>query len=141
MTFDELLGKARAYQESRTLLTAIELDLFTAVGDGATAEEVAQRISASLRGTRLLLDAVVAMGALTKTDLLYRNIPEIRPYLVSGSPDYAQPGLMHSVNLWKTWTSLTDAVRAGTSVMEPGWKAEMRNGQKRSSPRCTGTAP
>jgi predicted O-methyltransferase YrrM len=27
---------------------------------------------------------------------------------------------MHSVNLWKTWTSLTDAVRAGTSVLQPG---------------------
>jgi predicted O-methyltransferase YrrM len=123
MTFDELLGKARAYQESRILLTAIELDLFTAVGDGATAEDVSRRIGTSVRGTRLLLDAVAAMGGLTKTGATYRNTPETRRYLVAGSPEYAQPGLMHSVNLWKTWTSLTDAVRAGTSVLPPGVEA------------------
>lgn len=120
ITFDELLGKARAYQESRTLLTAIELDLFTAVGGGATAEDVASRIGASLRGTRLLLDAVVAIGGLTKAEGVYRNTPETARYLVAGSPENAQPGLMHSVNLWHTWSSLTSAVRAGTSVIEPG---------------------
>jgi SAM-dependent methyltransferase len=120
MTFDELLGKARAYQESRTLLTAIELDLFTAVGDGANAEEVAARLNASIRGTRMLLDAVVAIGGLTKSEGIYRNTPETARYLVAGSREYAQPGLMHSVNLWHTWSSLTQAVRSGSSVIEPG---------------------
>lgn len=120
LTFDELLGKARAYQESRTLLTAIELDLFTAVGDGSTAESVASKLGASVRGTRMLLDAVVSIGALTKSGDLYENTPELRRFLVAGSPEYAQPGLMHSVNLWKTWTSLTDAVLAGTAAVKPG---------------------
>lgn len=120
MTFDELLGKARAYQESRTLLTAIELDLFTAVGGGSTAEDVAQRIGASVRGTRMLLDAVVAIGGLTKAGAIYNNTEETAHHLVAGSPEYAQPGLMHSVNLWHTWSTLTDAVRAGASVVQPG---------------------
>jgi SAM-dependent methyltransferase len=123
MTFEELLGKARAYQESRVLLTAIELNLFTAVGEGADAEAIAARVGASVRGTRLLLDALVAVGGLSKVGEVYRNSEETKRYLVAGSPDYAQPGLMHSVNLWKTWSTLTDAVRAGTSVVQPGVEA------------------
>jgi hypothetical protein len=124
LTFDELLAKARSYQESRTLLTAIELDLFTAVGDGADAEAIAQRLNASVRGMRMLLDAVVAIGGLTKSDGVYRNTRETQRFLVAGSREYARVGLMHSVNLWKTWSSLTDAVRAGTTVVTPGTETQ-----------------
>src|SRR5512135_721516 len=40
---DDLAQTVRGYQESRVVLTALELDVFTAAGEGATAEEVAAR--------------------------------------------------------------------------------------------------
>jgi DNA-binding CsgD family transcriptional regulator len=58
MTIDELVERARAFQQSRALLTALELDLFTAVGDGATAEQVAARLETDPRATAMLLNAL-----------------------------------------------------------------------------------
>ena len=37
--------------------------------------------------------------------------------MIEGKPDY-MAGLMHSVHLWRTWSTLTDAVRAGTTVVQ-----------------------
>jgi hypothetical protein len=46
---DELSQTARAFMESRILLSAIELDLFSAVGDSATAAEVAAKLETDPR--------------------------------------------------------------------------------------------
>jgi SAM-dependent methyltransferase len=110
----------RAFQESRVLLTAVELDIFTAVGTGATARQVGARLHTDARATETLLNALVAMGALVKNDHLFQNTPETTRYLVAGSPEYARPSLMHTVHLWRAWNTLTDAVRKGTAVIQPG---------------------
>jgi ubiquinone/menaquinone biosynthesis C-methylase UbiE len=120
MTFEQLTDAARTFQASRVLLTAIELDIFSAVGDGATANEVAGRVGSDARATAMLLNAVVALGALRRSGERYENLDDIARYLTRGSPDYVQPALMHWVNLWKTWSTLTEAVRVGTTVITPG---------------------
>lgn len=119
-SFAELMETMRAFQESRVLLTAVELDVFTAVGEGATAAQVAGRLPADPRATEVLLNAVVALGALTKEGGTFRNTAETGRYLVAGAPDDARPALMHTVNLFQSWATLTECVRAGTSVLPPG---------------------
>jgi len=111
-----LMDTMRAFQESRVLLTAVELDVFTAVGDGATAPQVAAKLGANPRATESLLNALVAMQALAKTGDLFRNTPATARYLVGGSSDDARPGLLHTVNMWSSWSTLTDCVRTGTAV-------------------------
>jgi len=123
-SFSDLMQTMRSYQEGRLLMTAIELDVFTAVGDGATAAEVAERIEAHPRSTETFLNALVAIGALTKKKDVYRNTPDTARYLTAGSPDNQRPALMHTVNSWKAWTALAGAVRAGTAVSRPGVEAE-----------------
>jgi DNA-binding CsgD family transcriptional regulator len=59
-TFEDLINRVRAFQESRALLTAIELDLFSAVRQGATAAEVASRLQTDERATEMLMNARVA---------------------------------------------------------------------------------
>lgn len=113
---DELTQAMRGFQESRVWLTAVELDVFTAVGSGATAAEVAVKLGTDARAMELLLDALVALRALEKQEGVYRNTPVTARYLVRGSPDDARLGLMHTVGMWKRWSTLTDCVRAGTSV-------------------------
>jgi len=115
--FNQIL---RGFQESRLLLTAIELDVFTAVGTGATALQAARRMKTDARATGMLLNALVAMGALEKSDGVYLNTAETRRYLVAGSPDNARPALMHTVNMWRAWNTLTESVRAGAAVLPPG---------------------
>ena len=110
-SFPEMMQTMRSFQESRVLLTAVELDIFTAVGNGSTAAQVAARINANARATGSFLNALVAMEALSKKDGVFQNTPETARYLVAGSPDYARPWLMHTVHLWDSWCTLTEAVR------------------------------
>jgi predicted O-methyltransferase YrrM len=116
-TFDELSQIMRTAQESRTLLTAVELDVFTTVGAGETAAGVATRLSLNPRATEMLLNALVALGALEKKDGVFHNTSETARYLVAGSPGDSRQALMHVVNGWRLWSTLTDAVRTGNSVM------------------------
>src|SRR5208282_4130891 len=113
---DDLNQTLRAYMESRALLTALELDVFTAVGGGATAAEVAKKISTHPCATKMLLNALVAMGMLTKQQGVFCNTPTTARYFAEGSKDNARPGLIHLANLWHRWSNLTDCVRAGTAV-------------------------
>ncbi len=113
---DDLNQTLRAYMESRALLTALELDVFTAVGNGATAEEVAKKISTHPRATEMLLNALTAMGALAKQQGVFRNTPVTARYFADGSKDNARPGLIHTANIWHRWSNLTDSVRLGTAV-------------------------
>lgn len=116
---DELMEMLRGYQASRVLLTALELDLFTAVArtpGAASAEGLAAELKTDPRATRMLLDALVALGLLAKKGSAYANGPMASRYLVAGAPDDARLALRHNVSLWATWSTLTECVRAGHTV-------------------------
>jgi (2Fe-2S) ferredoxin/precorrin-6B methylase 2 len=123
---DDLNQTLRAYMESRALLTALELDVFTAVGSGGTAAEVAQKISTHPRATEMLLNALAAVGLLRKQQEVFHTTSETARYFAEGSKDNARPGLIHIANLWHSWSNLTDCVRAGTAVghQEMGQRGE-----------------
>jgi uroporphyrinogen-III synthase/predicted O-methyltransferase YrrM len=109
---DTLIERIRAFQESRVLLTAIELDVFAATSEGATAAVVARKIGAGPRATEMLLNALAALGVLEKRDDVFRNTPEAARQLCGDS----RLALMHTVHLWPRWSTLTECVRAGTAV-------------------------
>jgi len=113
-----LMELSRAFQGSRIFLTAYELDVFTVIGDGKkTSKEVASAIGADPRGTDRLLNALCALELLFKSDGKFSNSPAANQMLVKGKPGY-QAGLMHSVHLWDSWSTLTGAVRKGGLVRQ-----------------------
>jgi (2Fe-2S) ferredoxin/predicted O-methyltransferase YrrM len=111
--FDQMI---RSYWPARVLLTALELDIFTAVGDGANADHIARKIQANPRAAAMLLNALVALGVLSKTGDEYRNTSDSARFFVQGSKDNHRNGLLHIANIWHRWSALTDAVRSGTRV-------------------------
>jgi (2Fe-2S) ferredoxin/2-polyprenyl-3-methyl-5-hydroxy-6-metoxy-1,4-benzoquinol methylase/DNA-binding CsgD family transcriptional regulator len=113
---DDLNARIRAFQESRAILTALELDIFTAVGEHASPAEVAGRLDTDPRATEMLLNALTAMGLLLKQGHRFRNTPVAARYFSTASPDCARTALLHTANLWKSWSTLTECVRAGTAV-------------------------
>ena len=113
---DDLNETIRGFMPSRVILTALELDVFTAVGSGATALKIAGTIQAAVRSTEMLLDALVSLKLLQKHDGVYSNAPVAARFLVEGVPDSARAGQMHTVNMWRRWSTLTEAVKSGTSV-------------------------
>lgn len=118
LTADALQGMARAFRQSRVLLTAFELDVFTAIADGAdTAEAVAAAAGTDPRPTDRLLNALVATGLLEKRQGRFMNSAVSARHLVRGTPGFLS-GLGHAAQLFRSWATLTDAVRAGTSVID-----------------------
>jgi len=114
-SLEDLMNRIRAFQESRALLTAIELDLFSAVGQGATAVEAANRLGTDERATEMLMNALAALGMLEKKNGVFRNTPLAAQYLTEGSGDNVRLAMMHTAYLWHRWSTLTDCVRSGTS--------------------------
>ena len=113
---DDLNELARAFMPSRALLTALELDIFTAVADGASPEAVAKKTGASPRSTEMLLNALASLKLLDKREGMFFTTAATARFFEEGSRDSARGGLLHTANLWHRWSTLTDAVRAGTSV-------------------------
>jgi ubiquinone/menaquinone biosynthesis C-methylase UbiE len=109
-----LMQAARSFQESRVLLTALELDVFAALGEGATAEDLARKLGTEPRATEMLLNALVAVNALLKQHGVFRCTQE------SKALGPMRMGLLHMVHLWGTWSTLTDCVRSGKSIATRG---------------------
>jgi hypothetical protein len=69
-----------SYSITRTLIAAVELQLFTHLTRGArTVSELARATSTSPRGIRMLADALVGLGLLKKVGQPYRLTPESSP--------------------------------------------------------------
>lgn len=111
---DDLMQVIRGFQESRVVLSAIELDVFSAVGGGATAAQVATAVAANARGTEMLLNALTALGLLTKTGDVFGVTPVSMRFLTAGGQNDSRAAMMHYVGLWKRWSTLTGAVRGGS---------------------------
>jgi len=129
---DDLQQSINGFRESRALLTAIELDVFTALhavagaGAGVDAGALAERIGADPRAVGMLLNALVALGVLEKRDGVFRNTPVSGRYLVEGGEHDSRAALLHTANLWHRWSTLTDCVRQGTSVT-PGRQRDIED--------------
>jgi SAM-dependent methyltransferase len=105
---------ANAYSESKTLLAANDLDVFTVIGaDGRTAGEIARRCKADPEGMRMLLDALVGLGLLTLREGRYRNRLLGRRYLDRRSPTSISNLLWLLGHHWHDWTDLPKALRKG----------------------------
>ncbi len=104
---------ATSFQKSRILLSGFELDLFTNIDEAGTpGHQLAARLHLNENACGRLLNALVSLGFLTKEDNLFFNTPESSAFLSRKSPAVLS-GLMHSNNLWDTWSNLTEVVKTG----------------------------
>lgn len=100
---------------SKTLLSAIELELFTELAKHpADLKTLQARLGLHQRGAQDFLDALVAVGMLEREDGLYRNTAETDLFLDRAKPSYIG-GVLEMANhrLYPFWGGLTDALRTG----------------------------
>ncbi len=117
-TREDIYQTVNAFRQSRALLTAVELDVFSAVHAGArSSEEVAARCGSDPRATDRLMNVLVGMGLMEKEDGVFCNSAVAATHLVRGATDYLG-NLAHVSHLWDYWTDLTPAVRGGTKPMQ-----------------------
>lgn len=111
-----------AYQRTAALQSAINLDLFTVIGEGAdTAASIASRCGAAERGARILCDYLTVAGLLSKQDGHYALTPDSAVFLDRRSPRCVATavGFMLLPDLVKPFASLTEAVRRGGTASSP----------------------
>jgi (2Fe-2S) ferredoxin/ubiquinone/menaquinone biosynthesis C-methylase UbiE len=121
---DELAQSIRGFQESRVILTALELDLFTAIQSGATAAQAAATAGTEARATEMLLNALASLDLVRKEGAVFHNAPVAARFLTAGSPDSARMAMLHTARLWHRWSGLTECVRTGTTVPDDERGAE-----------------
>ena len=113
-----------AYQRTEALKAALELEIFTAIGEGnKTPAEIAARCAASERGTRILCDFLTIMGFITKDDQKYELTPDSAAFLDKRSPVYVGGAIdfLLTPMLLQGFKDFTGAVRkGGTTTSEEG---------------------
>ena len=111
---------ALAYRSSMVLFAATELDLFsTLAGDGGTVADVASASRARPAPLRMLLEACVVEGLLTRDGDRYRNAPVTDAFLVRSRPMYGGHALKYAEDLYPAWARLVDLVRTGQPAIKP----------------------
>ncbi|SJZ58842.1 Ketosteroid isomerase-related protein [Marinactinospora thermotolerans DSM 45154] len=107
-----------AYMKSRTLYSAVELGVFTALANGPVqGEELRQRLGLDPRGARDFFDALVALGLLERGEDGYANTVATSTLLADPESDTYIGGLMeYTATQWYwSWGRLTDTLRSGRS--------------------------
>lgn len=115
-TPDRLMQLGLGFWASKTLLSAIELGLFTELAKGSmNADEIIARLNLHTRSARDFLDALVALRMLERDDLgRYSNTAETDAFLDREKPTYIGGMLeMANARLYGFWGSLTEALRTG----------------------------
>jgi len=110
-----------AHQRTEALKAAIELEVFTAIGEGnTTGAEIAKRCQTSEKGMRVLCDYLTTMEMLTKQGNQYALTLDSSVFLDKRSPAYlgAATEFLCSPMLTEGFKNMTEAVRKGGSAME-----------------------
>src|SRR6266540_302426 len=104
-----------AFWGSKTLLSAVELGVFTELAKGPRGgDELGSALGLHPRSARDFLDALVALGMLDREGDLYRNTPTTDLFLDHAKPSYLGGFLeMSNARLYSFWGSLTDGLRTG----------------------------
>lgn len=118
---EEIFETLTAYQKAAVLDAAIQLDLFTAIAEGAaTVPKLAKRCGASERGMRSLCDYLVVERFLAKKDAAYTLTDQTATFLDRRSPSYigSIATFLHSPHLRRAFSDVVGAVRKGGTVLD-----------------------
>ena len=114
---EKILQLGSAFWASKTLLSAVELGVFTTLADRGplSLAELRETLNLHERSARDFFDALVALGMLHRLPSgRYANTPETGTYLDRAKPSYVG-GILEMMNgrLYKFWGNLTEALVTG----------------------------
>jgi predicted O-methyltransferase YrrM len=124
---------ANGFRDSQVFLSAVRLNLFSALGeDSLTAKELAEILACQERGIRILCDALTGIDLLIKDDSKYKNHPESLALLCEDSEQNRLHQFNHMAFLYERWGHLRSVVQNGLTTPEPpSDKAELAEIKKR----------
>jgi hypothetical protein len=114
-TPERIMQTGLAFWASKTLLSAIEIGVFTELARGPERlDSLSARLELHARSARDFLDALTALGFLQRTGDTYSNTPDTDLFLDRTKPSYVG-GMLEMANqrLYPFWGHLTEALRTG----------------------------
>ena len=114
-TPEHIMQVGVGFWASKTLLSAIELGVFTELAQGPQEfNKLTGRLGLHERSARDFLDALVALGFLKRSNGSYANTTETDLFLDRNKPSYVG-GILEMANarLFGFWNHLTEALRTG----------------------------
>jgi predicted transcriptional regulator len=124
---ERIFDLINAHIQSEALKAAIELDIFTAIGEGKTdAASIAKRCNTAERGARMLCDYLTTLGITTKQNGKYGLAPDAAVFLDAHSPAYlgSITRFLLSEELGANFHDLAGAVRKGGTTAGGGTVVE-----------------
>jgi len=115
ITPEKILQTGLAFWSSKTLLSAVEMGVFTELAHGPEAfNALSGRLGLHPRSARDFLDTLVALGFLQRKGDVYSNSPDTDLFLDRKKPSYVG-GILEMANhrLYPFWGHLTEALRTG----------------------------
>ncbi len=114
-TPDRIIETRYGLFAAKTLMSAVDLDLFTVLDDGPRSRvELEEEIGLHHRSSEDFLDTLVALGFLEREDDKYKNTPETSAFLVRGKHGYIGSLLeITDKRLYEFWDNLTEALKSG----------------------------
>lgn len=116
ITPDRILDLGFGFWGAKTLLSAVELGVFTelAAAGALDADALRERLRLHPRGARDFFDALVALGMLDRVGRYYRNTAETELFLDRSKPSYVGTILeMANARVYGFFGALTEALRTG----------------------------
>jgi hypothetical protein len=116
VTPDAIMELGFAFWGSKTLLSAIELGVFSELADAGSldGDALRERLDLHPRSATDFFDALVALGMLERENGRYTNTPSTDLFLDRAKPSYVGGMLeMANARLYGFWGSLTEGLRTG----------------------------
>lgn len=107
------------YWEAKIFLTSVKLDIYTPLADGPKESRViADIIQADPAYLERLLDALVTIGVLRRSEAGYENVPQLAEFLVKTSRFYMGELMLLQDAEWDHWGKLEEIIRSGQPPMK-----------------------
>lgn len=118
---ERLNEMAYAFKNAATLIGAVELDLFTAISEGAgTFEEIAQRIGIEAEAAERLIIVCQALNLIGTADGRFQCFDDVERYLVRGKPGYFGEFLVYQPkDDQRLWQDVAQNIRGEKGTVPP----------------------
>jgi len=115
-TPEAIMQLGMGYWASKTLLSAVELGVFTVLAEAPDldGDALREKLGLHARSATDFFDALVALGMLEREDGRYRNTQDTELFLDRAKPTYVGGMLeMSNARLYGFWGSLTEGLQTG----------------------------
>ncbi len=119
LTFKKYIQTIERLEEAWILLAALKFEIYSTLEKKElTAKKIAQKTKTNEEGMTCLLNALVALKALTKKNKKYSNTPEMYKHFCATSSSFKKGTIFLKANSNDEWRNLINTVQKGRNVSE-----------------------